>query len=122
MRFGLVVLHDMLALAGYLMLNPVYHIYYKQIVCKLICLRTVKSIQVLLSNTNNSICTRSSGFEYCYLFVHRWFQALLFKTNSSICTQLNGFKCYYLLFIQLNDFKYSYVILIVQLNGLKYRK
>ena len=87
----------------------------------IICLQSVKWLQVLLFNTNYSIqhysfiCTFLNCSKYFYVipilqFQHavKEFQVLLLSTNNSIqhysfiCTQLNGSKyCYILLTIQL---------------------
>ena len=72
-----VFLNGIRTFVGYFIPNPVLYIYIiydlKRIVCKQHYL-----IQMMLSfvNTNNS----------------KWFQILLSNTNSSICIQLNGFK------------------------------
>ena len=70
------------------------------------CVQTIKCLQVLLFNTDNSsqhyslICTQSNGSKNCYIipiiqFLHTVKRFQVFHTNSFICTQLNGSKyCY----------------------------
>ena len=100
----------------------------------MICLYTMKWLQVLIFNTDYSIqhysfiCIHSNDSEYCYvipIFQFRLkvieFQVLLFNTNNSIqnflfvCTQLNCSKhCYASLTIQLSSHLFTHDEMIKQ--------
>ena len=88
----------------------------------MICLQTVKWLQVLLFNTNyliqhySFICTQSNDSEYGFLIpifqlrhTDKEFQVLLFNTNNSI-------QHYTIFYAQLDGSKNYYVSLRIQLN------
>ena len=52
--------------------------------------------------------------ELIHLHTDKWFQVLLSNMNNSICMQLNGFKYCYLLFSHsLNGFSYCNLIIMI---------
>ena len=85
---------------------------------EVICLGTVKGIQVFLSNSNsNHFCRQLNRFKYSYVTL-----IILFDCNHLFAVRdkvhLGFVSCFYTLIViifctQLNRFKYSYVTLII---------